>query len=352
MVEEPIPVLALAVTDTHETVEAPLRLSHVADRYRLYPGEMVTFHTRVDVLDEPTDFTLRVSVEAGMRVVDFEAVGHEELLPQVYEEVDATFLIWSQQGVQAGRRYEYRVRARVSPTQWDVQLGSLARTVTKQPDDTTLMMEEGLRLLVRAKGSYLSFLPSIYDQDDLMGRFLMLFESFLAPIDQQIDQIHHYFDPDLAPATLLPWLASWLDLTLDERWPLERQRELMGAAAQLYRKRGTRQGLEEAIRIYTGETPQIIEHRANNFLLGPGARLGPGVALGKSNVPHTFTVILRLPPIEAESDSVRARLEAERRRAIERIIQLEKPAHTAYHLFIESTAPSLELEEAGMQLRP
>jgi hypothetical protein len=91
------------------------------------------------------------------------------------------------------------------------------------------------------------------------------------------------------------------------------------------------------LEIFTGEQAEIIEHRANNFRLGPEGRLGPGIALGTLNVPHTFTVIMPAPPVsELEADEESARRETERRRIIESIIQAEKPAHTGYTLRFES----------------
>ncbi len=67
-----------------------------------------------------------------------------------------------------------------------------------------------------SKSSYLEYLPAIYSQGDFMGRFLMIFESILGPMEGVIDNISHYFDAGTAPEELLPWLASWVNLALDE----------------------------------------------------------------------------------------------------------------------------------------
>jgi phage tail-like protein len=191
-------------------------------------------------------------------------------------------------------------------------------------------MTESVVVAVFAQGGYLEYLPALYHRDELMGRFLMLFESFWSPIAGQIDQLPLYFDPRMTPPDFLPWLASWLDLALDERWPEERRRLLLRSAAALYRKRGTRQGLQRYLEIYTGEKAEIVEHRANNLRLGEQARLGPGVALGVANVPHTFTVVLSLPDDGAEK--------AECLHMIEAIIEAEKPAHTSYTVRVEGAA--------------
>ena len=74
--------------------------------------------------------------------------------------------------------------------------------------------------------------------------------------------------------------------------------------------------------------------------------MGYGVALGKGNVPYTFTVVLHLPPVDSTgslSKDEAARREAERLRIIRALIDAEKPAHTAYDLRVEVT-PTSEVE--------
>jgi hypothetical protein len=109
----------------------------------------------------------------------------------------------------------------------------------------------------------------------------------------------------------------------------------------LYRRRGTRVALQRYLEILTQHPVEISERRAKNFTLGLQGRLGVGVALGKGNVPHTFTVRVRMPRVvpppglseEAAQDEVK-RLEAERRGLLMRLIDAEKPAHTSYQLEI------------------
>jgi phage tail-like protein len=167
-----------------------------------------------------------------------------------------------------------------------------------------------------------------------MGRFLMLFESFWGPIDEQIGQIPAYLDPKMTPPDFLPWLASWFSMVLDEHCSEAQQRELIRRATSLYRMRGTQRGLKEYLEAYTGDRVEVVEHRSNNFVLGPEGRLGPGIALGKDNRPHTFTVILPAWQ-DVSDDEENARQETERIAAIKRIIDAEKPAHTGYKLRIE-----------------
>ncbi len=158
--------------------------------------------------------------------------------------------------------------------------------------------------------NYLKYLPAIYSADDFMGRFLMIFESILSPIDRTVGNLHYYFDAQMTPPELLPWLASWLGLVLDERWPEVQRRALILAAVELYQWRGTRRGLSEFLRLYTGLTPEIIEH-------GVGRR-----GATEADV-FRFTVRLRVADPAVVDRTV-----------VEAVIEAEKPAHTGYTLEI------------------
>jgi phage tail-like protein len=320
-----------------------LCVSHVADRQRRYPGEVVSFYSQVEVRQPLRRFELLVSVPPGLAVGGYRALnGSDEELPIVAVDGDTSYLVWSRESPEPFTgRFEYRVDATIAQIQEKRNLASQAVVTGEDGGGSVFRDVEQAIVVVEAKGHYLRYLPAIYQDDDLMGRLLMLFESFWAPIDGQIDNLSFYFDPRLTAPEFLPWLASWIDLVLDERWPEQKRRQLLSSAARLYRKRGTRQGLEEYVEIYTGERPQIVEHRAHNFRLGREARLGPSVALGTKNEPHTFTVTLRVPPESAASATEGGEAEGHRsqarqrwRRQIEAIIDSEKPAHTSYTLVI------------------
>ena len=325
---------------------ARLTVSCVADSNRRYPGEAVTVFTRVDVGERVPGFTLRINMPPGLSLGEYRALGDTANgLPLVTWSEGANHLTWNvEKKSQTAARYEYQVQARVAPTQQDRVLETRAVVTSELPGEKMIRDEATVAIAVAIKARSLDYLPAVYHQDDLMGRFLMLFESFWTPIEQQIDSLSYYFDPRLTPPDLLPWLASWIDLVLDERWPEHKRRRLLCSAVSLYRKRGTRQGLVEYLEIYTGQRPRIVEHRAHNLCLGPEARLGPGIALGTVNRPHTFTVILRLPPVSPSQEEERARLELERQHKIEAIIEAEKPAHTAYNLQLEID-PELQVHE-------
>lgn len=357
----------------HDPSKAAITVEHVADFNRRYPGETITFYTRVNVRAAVAGFSVQVRMPAGVEIDHYHSAteGQLPVFLAAYEEAPremvmlpgpdgdpfpvsvphqptraveptrpAQDMIWRvMEAQEAGTSHEFVVVATILPIHKDATLHSMATLSVLDGDEARTVMSATASVAVYRGGRYLEYLPSLYEQDSFMGRFLMLFESFWGPVDQQISNIHHYFDPDLTPASFLPWLATWFDLTLDDYWSEAQQRELLNSVIWLYRRRGTRVALQRFLEIFTQRPVEILEKRAKNMTLGSKARLGVGVALGTGNQPHTFTVKLQLRPIEPppgldEESAARevARLEKKRLVLIERMIVADKPAHTSYRL--------------------
>lgn len=122
---------------------------------------------------------------------------------------------------------------------------------------------------------YLEYLPVTFQNEDFLGRYLLIMETLWEPLEQRQDQIAMYFDARTCPVGLLPWLASWLDLPLDPSWPENRQRRALGEAMELYRWRGTSHGVMRAIELFTGVTPDIVEDDATPFVFHVRVRSTP-----------------------------------------------------------------------------
>jgi phage tail-like protein len=155
------------------------------------------------------------------------------------------------------------------------------------------------------RSRYARHLPGLYQDNDFMARMLLIFEAIWEPLEQRQDHFPLYFAPSTCPAGLLPWLASWLNLSLDQSWPEPRQRALLGEAMDLYRWRGTPYGLVRMIEVCTGLTPFITEDPKQ---------------------PYVFRVAVRIPP------NTRVRPEL-----IEEIVAQHKPAHVGYILEVTSS---------------
>jgi phage tail-like protein len=104
-----------------------------------------------------------------------------------------------------------------------------------------------------------STLPALFQEDDFTQRFVSAFDAELAPIFATLDNLSAYFDPWLAPEDFLEWLASWFGMVLDETWTLERRRALVAKAFDVYRMRGTPNGLKAQLELLTGGTVEMHE---------------------------------------------------------------------------------------------
>jgi len=196
--------------------------------------------------------------------------------------------------------------------------------------------------------SYLGHLPGVFQEGTapgetaFLGRFLLAFEAILSGLagvdttvdgqgviglDRQLDHIHTYFDADLAPEEFLPWLSGWVGLSLRTDWTTAQQRRFLGRIVPLYRLRGTKAGLEEMLRTYTGMGVEIAEFAAA-LRVGDVSTVGIDTVIG-GGPPHYFEV--RMFTDERDPDA-RARVE----RIARAIIDQERPAHTHYTLDIET----------------
>lgn len=320
--------------------QAYFDFSIVADYYSRYIGEEITFAFRLDAMQDIPDLSLRFSLPKGFLLKDavmVSAVDTDDHLDQrvpVLEgslDSDVSHYLWQfDKQIASGSRLEFMVRVELAYAEENHMLGAVATlsgSVLEQP------LMQVVNINVKTKADYLRFLPAIYDDDDFMGRFLMLFESFWNPISNQIDHLDYYFDPKMAPPEFLAWLASWFSITFQDDWSEEKRRALIYEAQSLYRKRGTRGALSRFIEIYTGAEPEIVEHRGEDFRLGVAALMGAGLSLGEGGeMPYSFTVSLELSELDAADKQEKERKETARRLAIEKIISNQKPAGMAYAL--------------------
>jgi phage tail-like protein len=214
------------------------------------------------------------------------------------------------------------------------------RPLAANPADALLERKEGRHLRVRLelisedrhatpevrgmrlffpKRSYLRYLPAVYQEDeagrDFLERFLSLYESVFLDLEGELFRTERFCDPWAAPVGVLPWLASWLALAYREDWPEAAVRALIAEAHQLYRRRGTRQGLCDLIALYAGKTPWIVEPLQLDCLRDADAPAKEEWLRLFDDDPYAFTVFL--PP-----DS------RGRRETVTALVDQERPAHT------------------------
>ncbi|MGI5912273.1 MAG: phage tail protein [Syntrophomonadaceae bacterium] len=175
--------------------------------------------------------------------------------------------------------------------------------------------------------SLLRYLPAVYQEDekskDFLDRFLSIFDTFLQGMEEQIDKIYTIFDPEVASGPFLKWLAGWLGIDVDENWSEDQLRQLLIAAPDLYKKRGTREGMETVIAIFTGEKPYIVEHFEYKYLQETLEIKQLMTQLYGQN-PYGFTILVKQEVVPTTAHMV----------ALQNIIDEEKPAFTEAKLVV------------------
>lgn len=222
--------------------------------------------------------------------------------------------------------------------------------------------------------TYTKYLPTVYqkngneaDEDYFLGRFLRAYEDILSDVAEQddfkgihqlLDNFHLYFDPELVPSQFLPWLASWIGLDLEESeeyygkedfsevktrcaqlLPLEVKRSsinrsIIGKSAQIYKKRGTKSGLMELLKLYAGEEASVyINEHDKNARIGVDQRIGVNTMTGNVG-PCFFSIHAVLPAYNVSVLENKLRI-------LKNMIHKEKPFYVNYNLSVE--IPSMRI---------
>ena len=165
----------------------------------------------------------------------------------------------------------------------------------------------------------------VVEPDRRLSATLGVMETLHEPVETVLRDLDHYLDPRLARPDFVPYLAGWVDLdwllvaapseplatTPSLASGLGTLRELVAAAAELARWRGTARGLLRFLDTATGTPGFAIEENVS----------------GDERSPRPFHLRI-VAPAEA----------AVYRPLIERVIVAEKPAYATYELVFATGA--------------
>ena len=192
-----------------------------------------------------------------------------------------------------------------------------------------------------SRESYIKWLPAIYQRSDATGRnvvrdLLWIIQHLFGSIEQVLDQVHLFFDSYETPESFLPWLASWSAMLLEPDWPVNKKRRLIKKAMELYRLRGTVRGLKLFISLFTGFEPHLAENEwpFQGFRIGTTSTVGiDTVILPPVDKAHAFVVVMPHQFREVTTEAIIR---------LHEIIEMEKPAHSAYMLKFEEPQQAVE----------
>ncbi|HEU5387290.1 MAG TPA: phage tail protein I [Streptosporangiaceae bacterium] len=243
-----------------------------------------------------------------------------------------------------GDRFEvYEAPVRAGPGRYLWLRLRLTGTGTLTPRIRAVRVEcDGHDLLQR--------LPRTYRDDAVaaafLWRYLAMIDGVLSEMDWRARQRDLLFDPRGAPAEVLPWLASLIGLTLDQRWPEPARRAVLAEAICLFRRRGTVPGLKRMLEMYLQSPVAIIETfqlrgRGGAFVggaegapdgssavVGTSLRVGGGVSLDTglqaARPPDAFATHAHRFSVLISGD-----LDPGQLAVVRDLLDLNRPAHTA-----------------------
>lgn len=217
----------------------------------------------------------------------------------------------------------------------------------------------------------IKYLPRIYQRsdthdDDLVDRLLLAFEEIIFRchgdedgaenefygIEEVLDRVHSYWDPDKTPPEFLSWLAMWLAIPLKKVEPPDQEesqqripskkvqknnrngRDLLKKIITFYQHRGTPDGIKDVLEFYLKglKISKKIDLKIHEFMepfcIGKNLKVGENTVIG-NGCPFFFEIRLQkgeLDPLEVERVTNK----------ITEIVDREKPAHTYYDIIIET----------------
>ena len=127
------------------------------------------------------------------------------------------------------------------------------------------------------------FLPAAFahgpDGGAFVERYLAMTDRVRSTVTSHLDGTPLLLDPDATPADphrdFLAWLSSWMGIDDAAALPVARRRRLLRAAAELYRRRGTPEGVRRHVALWLGRQVHLLEHyRLRRWAVVHNARLG------------------------------------------------------------------------------
>jgi phage tail-like protein len=187
------------------------------------------------------------------------------------------------------------------------------------------------------------YLPAVYSEDaaprGFLERFLANFEGFYTVTEERIEHLSLLLDARTVPSEYLAWLACWFGLVLDPKWSEAQQRFLVRNADRFYRCRGTVPGLLAALRTY-------LDPNVDDSVFGCDCGAAAGVRIVEEFLTRdaggaAYGDPAALPGSGSEADRAAATahrfdvlvsegLSADVLAMIDRIVDVNKPAHTFY----------------------
>jgi len=174
-----------------------------------------------------------------------------------------------------------------------------------------------------AKSSWVNELPSLYEENDFLKRFMFGFQKTHQDIENHIDNISNQFIP--AKTEFVEWLSSWVGVSFSSDISENSQRKVMSDMIRLYKIRGTKQYFIDLIKHLTNVDIRI-DDRAKYKVLHHNLI---------SNVSTEYFMNIYIDELISEDKTE----EEQKLSIIRRIFESEKPINVGFHILYKDMTP-------------
>lgn len=197
--------------------------------------------------------------------------------------------------------------------------------------DCTYSKSRNSILLKATSNNPIRHLPSMYQENDFLRQFLMIFQHIMNETSITLDNMDNIFRPMETPATFLPVLADWFGVDFSLLGTEETARKVLQYAIPLYRYRGTKRGLRALLYLVSGVMPEIVEGKLPfdaMCITNETDIASPILEIEERNA--LFSVYFPVFQDEMKGDLTKR---------LYRIIQNEKPVGTMGYLYFKKPEP-------------
>lgn len=182
-------------------------------------------------------------------------------------------------------------------------------------------------LLKATSNNPIRHLPSMYQENDFLRNYLMIFQHIMNETSITLDNLDNLFRPMETPKKFLPVLADWFGVDFELLGDEQTARKVLQYAIPLYRYRGTKIGLRALLYLVSGMMPEIIEGKL------------PFDAMNISNETYIDSTIVELDKDESVFSVyfpiLLDKIDKDLVKRMYRLIQNEKPVNTKGYLYFK-----------------
>jgi len=208
---------------------------------------------------------------------------------------------------------------------------------------------------------YVDHLPAILQQGPFIAPFLRALEQVLSGVPGQpgapgiedvLDTIHTRFDPATTPEAFLPWLAGWVATSVRDDWKPSVKRAFIANIVPLYKKRGTRSGLQELLTLFAHELFDSLSlpFQVDDVRVFDHDDDAPTPYFTDASPPHQFWVHVHVPGQIDTDNATPGQGSTEVTqvvRLVRAVVDREKPAHTFYGMQLRFKAMEINDDPVG-----